>query len=340
MQRILSTLYVTEYRSHVRAQKGNLVVIRPDGKARVPIESLDAVVLFGGQITTEAIDLCVRRAVRVAALRRSGRVRFTISGPPAGNVYLRVAQLRAADDANAALDLARMFVAGKLQSYRTLLARWGVEARGPERTVMVVAREVIAERISALPSAMDGDVVRGLEGDATRRYFKGLRAHLAGRTDVGSFITRNRRPPRDPVNALLSFLYGVTQAEVDGALDSIGLDRQVGFLHGLRPGRSALALDVLEEFRPLADRLAVRLLTRRQLRLEHFVRTEGGATYLSDDGRTAVLSAIETWRGQEVEHRLLGRSVPIWALPSIQATLLARRLRGDLPAYPPFVLAG
>lgn len=340
MQRILSTLYVTEYRSQVRVQKGNLVVSRPDGKARVPIESLDAVVLFGGQITSEAIELCVSRAVRVAALRRSGRVRFTISGPPSGNVYLRVAQLRAADDAEAALDLARCFVAGKLQSYRTLLARWGVEARDPERTLMRVAREVVGERIASLPMARDGDTVRGLEGDATRRYFQGLGAHLAERTDVGSFLTRTRRPPRDPVNALLGFLYGVAQAEAEGALEAVGLDRQVGFLHGLRPGRSALALDLLEELRPLADRLAVRLLARRQLRLEHFVRTGGGATYLSDFGRAVVLAAVEAWREQEVDHRLLGRSVPIWTIPSVQATLLARRLRGDLPVYPPFVLAG
>lgn len=339
MQRILSTLYVTEYRSHVRAQKGSLVVSRPDGKARVPIESLDAVVLFGGQITSEAIELCVSRAVRVAALRRSGRVRFTISGPPSGNVYLRVAQLRAADDAEAALELARSFVAGKLQSYRTLLARWGAEATRPERTLMAVEREAIGERIASLPNARDGDTVRGLEGDGTRRYFKGLGAHLAERTDVGSFLTRTRRPPRDPVNALLGFLYGVAQAEVEGALDAVGLDRQVGFLHGLRPGRSALALDLLEELRPQADRLAVRLLARRQLRLEHFVRTGGGATYLSDHGRAVVLAAVEAWREQEVEHRLLARSVPIWTLPSVQATLLARRLRGDLPVYPPFVLA-
>ncbi len=128
---------------------------------------------------------------------------------------------------------------------------------------MTVAREVIGERIAGLPTARDGDTVRGLEGDATRRYFKGLGAHLAKRTDAGSFLTRSRRPPRDPVNALLGFLYGVAQAEVDGALDAVGLDRQVGFLHGLRPGRSALALDLLEELRPLADRLAVRLLARR-----------------------------------------------------------------------------
>lgn len=305
----------------------------------MPIESLDAVVLFGGQITSEAIELCVSRGVRVAALRRTGRVRFTISGPPTGNVYLRVAQLRAADDDDIALDLARSFVAGKLQSYRTLLARWGAEARDPERTLMALERAAIGARIARLSTARDGDTVRGLEGDGTRRYFKGLGAHLAERTDVGSFLTRTRRPPRDPVNALLGFLYGVAQAEVDGALDAVGLDRQVGFLHGLRPGRSALALDLLEELRPLADRLAVRLLARRQLRLEHFVRTGGGATYLSDHGRTVVLSAVEAWREQEVEHRLLGRSVPIWSLPTVQATLLARRLRGDLPVYPPFVLA-
>lgn len=339
MQRILNTLYVTEYRTQVRVQKGSLLLSRPEGKVRVPIESLDAVVMFGGQITTEAIELCVHHAVRVAALRRSGRVRFTISGPLSGNVHLRVAQLRAADDPDAALDLARCFVAGKLQSYRTLLARWGAEASDPERTLMTSVRETIAERIASLPTARDGDTVRGLEGDATRRYFKGLGAHLAGRTDVGSFLARTRRPPRDPVNALLGFLYGVAQAEVDGALDAVGLDRQVGFLHGLRPGRSSLSLDLLEELRPLADRLAVRLLALRQLRREHFVRTGNGATYLSDQGRAVVLAGVEAWREQEVEHRLLGRSVPIWTLPSVQATLLARRLRGDLPVYPPFVLA-
>lgn len=338
MRRILNTLYVTEYRSHVRVQKGSLMVSRPDGKVRVPIESLEAVVLFGGQMSSEAIELCTKRGIRVAALRRSGRVRFLISGPPRGNVYLRIAQLRASDDPDASLDLARSFVAGKLQSYRTLLARWGAEARDPQRMLMALSRDTIGDRIAALPAARSADTVRGLEGDATRRYFKGLGAHLAERTDVGRFRGRNRRPPRDPINALLGFLYGLVQVEVDGALEAVGLDRQVGFLHGLRPGRSGLGLDLIEEFRPLADRLAVRLLARRQLRLEHFVRTSGGATYLADQGRGVVFAAIEAWREQEVEHRLLRRSVPIWSLPSVQATLLARRLRGDLPAYPPFVL--
>lgn len=337
--RVLSTLYVTEHRAHVRMQKGNLLVSRPEGKTRVPIESLDAVVLFGGQITSEALELCVGHDIRVAALRRSGRVRFTVSGSTKGNVLLPVAQLRAADDGDRALDLARAFVAGKLQSYRSLLQRWAWDAREPERSMMRVEREAIGQRIGSLAAARDGDAVRGLEGDATRRYFKGLGAHLGDRAGVGPFLTRNRRPPRDPVNALLGFLYGVVQAEIEGALEAVGLDRQVGYLHGLRPGRASLALDLLEELRPaVADRLAVRLLTRRQVRLEHFDRTGNGATYLSMEGRRIVLAAIEGHREESLEHRLLGRELPIWTLPSVQATLLARHLRGDLPAYPPFVL--
>lgn len=338
--RLLNTLYVTEHRAHVRVQKGNLLVSQPAGRVRVPVETLDAVVLFGGQITTEAIDLCLGHAVRISALRRSGRVRFTIAGPTQGNVLLRVAQLRAADDTAHALTLARSFVAGKLQSYRTLLGRWAWDAPEPERSVLLAERDGIAQRLARLPSAMDGDTIRGLEGDGTRRYFKGLGAHLADRSVVGPFLTRNRRPPRDPVNALLGFLYGVAQGEVEGALEAVGLDRQVGYLHGLRPGRSSLALDLLEEQRPVADRLAVRLLSRRQLRLEHFTRTSGGATYLSSEGRQIVLGAVESARGEDIEHRLLGRPVPLWSLPTLQATLLARHLRGDLDAYPPFVIAG
>lgn len=202
-------------------------------------------------------------------------------------------------------------------------------------------REAVGERIAGLGGTADGDVLRGLEGDGTRRYLKCLGAHLGDRAGVGPFLLRTRRPPRDPVNALLSFLYGIIQGEVEGALDAIGLDPQIGYLHGLRPGRASLALDLVEELRPaIADRLAVGLLTRRQLRPSHFTRSAGGATYLSDEGRLIVLTAVEGHRDEELQHRLLNRYVPVWTLPTVQATLLARNLRGDLPAYPPFVLTG
>ena len=339
--RVLNTLYVTEHRSSIRVQKGNLMVVRPDGKLRIPIESLETVVMFSGQITAEAIDLCLRHRVRVTAMRRSGRVRFTIGGHTQGNVLLRVAQIHAADDPARRAAIARAVVAGKLQSYRTLIHRWSWDTPEPERSMLRAERESIGERIAGLDGTDDGDVLRGLEGDGTRRYLKCLGAHLGDRAGVGPFLLRTRRPPRDPVNALLSFLYGMVQGEVEGALEVIGLDPQIGYLHGLRAGRASLALDLVEELRPaIADRLAVRLLTRRQLRLEHFTRTAGGATYLADKGRRIVLTAVEDHRDEEVEHRLLQRRLPVWTLPTVQATLLARHLRGDLPAYPPFVLTG
>lgn len=339
--RILSVLYVTEHRSTVRVAKRNIVVSRTNGAVRVPIESLDAIVLFGGQVTTDALALCVEHGVRVTALRRNGRVRFSVGGSTSGNVLLRVAQHRAAASLEATAIISRSIVAAKLQNYRFLLQRWAWDADEPERSMMLAERGAIAERIGSLRAEINGDRIRGLEGDGTRRYFKGLSVHLGDHAGVGRFMLRTRRPPRDPVNALLSFLYALVQGELVGAIEAIGLDPQVGFLHQLRPGRPSLALDLLEELRPaIADRLAVRLIRRRQLRLEHFTANGAGAWYLSDEGRRLVLDAYEDDKDASVQHRLLGREVPVWTLPIVQATLLARHLRGDLPAYPPFVRVG
>ncbi|MCA1697033.1 MAG: CRISPR-associated endonuclease Cas1, partial [Actinobacteria bacterium] len=234
--------------------------------------------------------------------------------------------------------ISRSIVAAKLQNYRFLLQRWVWDASEPERSMMVAERAAIAERIGKLGTEIDGDRIRGLEGDGARRYFKGLSVHLGDHAEVGRFMLRTRRPPRDPVNALLSFLYALVQAELVGAIEAVGLDPQVGFLHQLRPGRPSLALDLLEELRPaIADRLAVRLIRRRQLRLEHFTANGAGAWYLADEGRRLVFEAYEEDKDTLVDHRLLGREVPAWTLPTVQATLMARHLRGDLPAYPPFV---
>lgn len=339
--RILSVLYVTEHRSTVRVAKRNIVVSRTDGAVRVPIESLDAIVLFGGQVTTDALALCVEHGVRVTAMRRSGKVRFSVGGSTSGNVLLRVAQHQAAADPEATARISRVIVAAKLQNYRVLLQRWVWDAREPERSMMLAERDAIAERIGKLGAEVNGDRIRGLEGDGTRRYFKGLSVHLGDHAGVGRFMLRTRRPPRDPVNALLSFIYALVQGELVGAIEAVGLDPQVGFLHQLRPGRPSLALDLLEEMRPaVADRLAVRLIRRRELRLEHFTANRAGAWYLADKGRKIVLEAYEEDKNALVQHRLLDREVPVWTLPTVQATLMARHLRGDLPTYPPFVRVG
>lgn len=339
--RVLNTLYVREHRARIGLQKYALIVSVDERKTRVPLESLDGVVLLGSaQITSDALAACVERGVRVCALRRNGKVRFAVAGPVSGNVHLRLAQAAAASDPSRALTLAKWFVAGKLQNYRRMLLRWSWDAEGSAAEHLRRQADVVATRLEGLASASTGDAVRGVEGDATRRYFKGLAARLDATGTGLHFTGRNRRPPRDPVNALMSFLYGLVLGEIVGALDAVGLDPQVGFLHGVRPGRPALALDLLEEFRPAtADRLAVRLIGRRQIRGEHFEITPGGACYLTDEGRSAVLRSYESFRDEEVPHVLLDRSVPRWSLPSLQATLVARHLRGDIPAYPPFLVA-
>lgn len=257
-----------------------------------------------------------------------------------GNVHLRLGQMRAATDPERVPVLARWFVAGKLQNYRRLLTRWSWDAEPGHRNHLIRQQEAIAARLGSLAGAVDGDRIRGIEGDATRRYFKGLAAQLASTGSNLFFTGRNRRPPRDPVNALLSFNYGLVLTELVGALDAVGLDPQIGFLHGVRSGRPALALDLLEELRPaFADRLAVRLIARRQIRSEHFLVTPGGACYLTDEGRSILVRGYELFKDEEVPHILLERTVPRWTLPTLQATLLARHLRGDIPAYPPFVMA-
>ncbi|HEX4811525.1 MAG TPA: CRISPR-associated endonuclease Cas1, partial [Nonomuraea sp.] len=183
------------------------------------------------------------------------------------------------------------------------------------------------------------DEVLGWEGQAARLYFQGLAAMLRTTPDFASFTVRTRRPPTDPVNALLSFLYGLTRTLVHGATEQVGLDPYLGFLHGLRPGKPALALDLMEEFRPIhADRLALNLLNRKQLRAEHFETMPGGAVQLTEDGRRTVLTEWQAWKSKEWPHKLLGRKVSASLLPVIQARLLARHIRGELPAYMPWTL--
>ncbi len=334
--RTKSVLYVSDYKARISVGKGNLQV-RVEGRTtKVPVHGVEAIVLFGGQMTTESIDLCVRSGIRVAALRRSGRLRFVVGGPTGGNVLLRVAQVQAATDEARTARIARVIVAAKLRSYRALVMRWATDAAGLQRRQLDADADILAERVRALPAAVTGDHIRGIEGDGTRRYFRALGGVLADSGSVGSFLVRSRRPPRDPVNALLSFLYALALAELVGAAEAVGLDPQVGFLHRLRPGRPSLALDLLEELRPTTDRLAVRLLRRRQIRIEHFDQTSAGACYLADHARAAVLNAYEAYKDGTVVHPLVSRPVERWSLPTLQATLLARHLRGDLADYPPF----
>lgn len=337
--RYLSTLYVRNHRARVKHRRGSLTVSSPEGSQRVPLEALDAVVVLGGaQVTMQALDACVRRGVRVAALNRGGAVRFLVSGATNGNVHLRTSLFQAISDESRSLDLSRAVVAAKLQNSRRVVGRWSRDEKDAVGSKRLAERsEQIRQRIARLVDAATSDHVRGIEGDAARIYFRALEQVVA--TADLDFSARTRRPPRDPVNAMLSFCYGMLVTECTGALESVGLDYQMGFFHRPRAGRPSLALDLAEELRALTDRFVVSLVRRRQIGPASFDYTPGGGVYLSDDARTALIKAWEDHKEAEVPHRILGRPVGRWAIPSVQATLLARHLRGDLPAYPPFVLS-
>ncbi len=336
--RVSGTLYITDHRARLRLRRGSLIVEQDDGWTRVPIEALEGVVLTSrAEVTNSVLGELARRGIRVAALSRTGRLRFWVGGPRSGNVHLRIAQVRAADDPRVTAAVSRWIVAAKLQNCRRAMQRWMWDAENYLKDVFEREIRVVEDRIAALASASDGDRIRGLEGDGTRRYFKCLAVHLGAADGQLSLARRSRRPPRDPVNALLSFMYGVVLAELVGALDAVGLDPQIGFLHRPRSGRPALALDLLEELRPtVADRFACAVLSRRQIRQEHF-EFIGRGCYLTDGGRQMVFELYEEFRTDETPHPILGRRVGRWMLPTIQATLMARFLRGDLRAYPPFL---
>ena len=336
--RYLSTVYVREHRARVRHRSGALLISSPQGNRRVPLEAVDSVILLGGaQVTTQAIEACTRRGVRIAALTRGGAPRFVVGAPTGGNVHLRIAHYRAVEDEDHSLELSKAVVAAKLQNSSRVVARWARDEGEPVRAEGLARRSVqLRERVARLAEAPSGDHVRGVEGDAARIYFRAL--GLALSTSQLGFRARSRRPPRDPVNAMLGFCYGLVVTEIIGALESLGLDYQLGFFHRPRSGRPSLALDLAEELRALSDRFVVTLVRRRQIGSDSFVRTPGGGTYLTDPGRTALIEAWERDKARQLSHRVLGRLVERWALPSVQATLLARHLRGDLPAYPAYVM--
>lgn len=337
--RYLSTVYVRNDRARIRHRSGSLLVAAPEGSQRIPLEGIDSLMILGGaQITTQALDACVGLGVRVAALKRSGALRFVVSGQTGGNVHLRTALFRTVIDEDSSLELAKAVVAAKLQNSRRVVERWARDEKCSGKSGGLSARATqVRDRISRLIEAKTSDQVRGIEGDAARIYFRALGEVVA--PSGLHFSGRTRRPPRDPVNALLGFCYGLLVTELIGATESVGLDHQIGFFHRPRAGRPSLALDLTEELRALTDRFVVSLVRRKQLTVDAFDVTPGGAVYLSDEGRAKLLKAWEAHKDTELDHPLLGRRVGRWALPSVQATLLARHLRGDIPSYPPFVLS-
>ena len=338
---LLNTLFVTSQGAYVHLDHETIrVELGDETLLRVPVHHLGSVVCFGRvNVSAAAMAHCAEEKRDLVFLSRSGRFRAKIVGPTSGNVLLRLAQYQAYHDQNQAVAIARNIVAAKVQNARLLLMR---EARQTEReeaeNSLRSAAEEMASTIESLPKAEDMNSVRGNEGYAAAAYFSVFSNLIRSPEESFAFDGRNRRPPRDPVNALLSFLYSLVRVECQAACEGVGLDPQIGFLHAVRPGRPSLALDLLEELRaPVADRLALTLINRRQLTYKHFLETAGGGVSLNDEGRKTVLAAYQKRKAEEIQHPVVRSKTPVGLLPHLQARLLARHLRGDLEDYPAFV---
>lgn len=344
MRRQLNTLYVTTEGAWLKKDGAN-VVMEVDGaeRGRLPAHMLESLVCIGRvSVSTPLLGYCVASGISVCYLTANGRFLARVEGPVSGNVLLRREQYRRSDDPQRCGAIVRNVLLGKIHNQRAVVSRGlrdhgdGLDAEAQKALAHARAR---LRRISeTLLSVVDLDVMRGLEGEAAQAYF-GVFDHLLRVDDATlRFRSRNRRPATDPINALLSFLYTLATHDCRSALESVGLDPAVGFLHRDRPGRPSLALDLVEEFRPvLADRLALSLLNRKQLGRTDFITLENGAVTLKDDARKTVLTAYQERKREELRHAFLEERLPIGLFPAIQAQLLARHLRGDLEAYPPFV---
>lgn len=317
-------------------------------KVSIPIHHLESLCAFGPvTVTPPALDLCWEHGVAVHFLSEWGYLQARLTGVADTSVTLRRAQFRAADDPAKCAAIARQIIAGKLQNSRNSILRAARESEISDfKSQISKATDALARQIQdlgrwtpeklAAPNALD--LLRGAEGMGAQTYFSVFTLLLKQQRDEFAFVSRNRRPPRDRINCLLSFLYALIRHDCLAALTTVGLDPFVGFLHAERPNRPALALDLMEEFRPwLADRLAVTLVNRKQVGPEHFREREGGAVEFTDAGRKLVIQSYQTRKQETLQHPLLDQQLRVGQIPFIQARILARHLRGDIADYVPLL---
>ncbi|MDR0339830.1 MAG: type I-C CRISPR-associated endonuclease Cas1c [Desulfovibrio sp.] len=338
MKRLLNTLYITSPKAWL-AKEGECVAVSIDGalKGKIPIHTLDGLVLFGPvSCSPFLLGHCAENGVSVSWLTENGKFLAAMHGPVSGNVLLRKAQYAASDREEFYLPLVRSFILGKIYNCRTVLRRTARARPSPD---IDVACDLLSDALKRLQSTPSLDVARGIEGEAARTYFSVFNALITADDPAFAFNGRNRRPPLDAVNCLLSFVYTLLAHDIRSALEAVGLDPAVGFLHRLRPGRASLALDVMEELRPyLADRLVLTLINKGQVSPKDFTRQESGAVLMSDAARKTVLLAWQRRKADTAMHDFLQEQMSLGLFCHAQARLLARHIRGDLDAYPPVII--
>ena len=342
MKKLLNTLYVTTQGAYL-SKEGETVAVKIDGKVRlhVPVHTLGGIVCFGQiSCSPKLMGFCAERNVAISFLTEYGRFLAKVDGPVSGNVLLRRQQYRWADDKKISAAIAKPFLIGKIYNSRKVLQRairdHGEKIQGVESLEKESGR--LKDALRRLQREESLDVLRGIEGEAANSYFNVFDKLILNQKSDFAFEGRNRRPPMDRVNCILSFLYMLVLHDVRSALETVGLDPQVGFLHRDRPGRPSLALDIMEEFRPfIADRLCLSLINLGQVKKSGFNTTQTGAVILDDETRKTLLVAYQNRKQDEIIHPFLNEKVSIGMLFHIQAQLLARHIRGDLDGYPPFL---
>jgi CRISPR-associated protein Cas1 len=343
MKKLLNTLYVTTPDAYL-TRDGENIVIRLEGKEifRIPIHNLENVICFGYMgASPQLMELCSENNVGLSFLTPHGKFLARVTGRMQGNVLLRRTQYRLADDDLASLQIAKSFIIGKVVNCRTVLGR-GLRDHGTTISINKIkkADSYLIDNIEKIGSCQNLDSLRGIEGNCAKAYFDVFDELILKQKSDFFLFERNRRPPLDNMNALLSFLYTLLAHDVQSALESVGLDPYVGFFHADRPGRPGLALDMMEELRPfLVDRLALTMVNLQQIRKEDFYAKEDGGVIMTERGRKEVLSSWQKRKQEEITHPYLNEVIPIGLIPYAQAMLMSRYLRGDIDGYPPYFMS-
>lgn len=342
MRKLMNTLYVTTPESYLTRDKDN-VVVKVEGKEkfRIPVHNIEGIVCFGYMgASPQLMRLCSDNNVGLSFLSPSGKFMARVSGPVRGNVLLRRTQYRTADNCDESLEIAKSFIIGKVVNCRTVLGR-GLRdhADTVDSGKVRIADALLIENLLKIEDCNSADTLRGIEGNCAKFYFVTLSELILKQKDDFFLKERNRRPPLDNMNALLSFLYTFLAHDVQSALETVGLDPYVGFFHTDRPGRASLALDMMEELRPfMVDRLALNLVNLKQINKGDFLKKENGGVILTEAGRKSVIGNWQKRKQETITHPYLKEKISIGLLPYVQAMLMARFLRGDIDGYPPFFM--
>ena len=339
MRKLLNTLYITTPEAYLSKDGLNVVVsVNKDEMFRIPIMNVESIVTFGYMGASPGLmKLCMDNNVSLVFMTPQGRFIGRIQGATQGNVLLRKKQYSLSEDENVALHLAKLFITGKVFNTRGILQRY-IRDNGADEEVEDVIKQLDWQKKRIL-LAENMDILRGEEGHAANTYFEVFNHLILHQKDDFPFNGRSRRPPKDEVNAMLSFVYTLIANDVAAALESVGLDPYVGFMHTLRPGRTSLALDMMEELRAyLGDRLVLSMINRKQVTKKDFIRQSDESFVMTDNCRKELITTWQNRKKETIEHPYLKEKIPIGLLPYTQALLLARFLREDLDDYPVFLM--